>query len=259
MLSMPDGGSIKVCAEDINVVGKDSFPLKKGKYIKISFSDNGTGILQEDLQKIFDPFFTTKQGGSGLGLATSYSIINKHKGDFTVESEIEAGTTFLICLPASRKEIQKMPTLSKARGACPASVEEKDEETPVREGKILIMDDEHIIRVMLSKQLMGLGYEVETAKNGSEAIRLYENASRRGNPFDVVLMDLTIVVGIGGKEIIKRVLETDHEVRAIVASGYANHPVMANHKEYGFKGVLAKPHEIHELDEVLQIVLMETA
>jgi CheY-like chemotaxis protein len=127
----------------------------------------------------------------------------------------------------------------------------------INKGKILIMDDEYVIRVMLSKQLMGLEYEVEAAEDGSEAIRLYESASGKGNPFDAVVMDLTITGGMGGKETIKRLLEIDPEVRAIVVSGYANDPIMANYKKYGFSSVLPKPHEIHELDEALQKVMIE--
>jgi signal transduction histidine kinase/ActR/RegA family two-component response regulator len=256
--AMPKGGNIKVWAENINVVEKDQIPLQQGRYVKITIEDHGTGISQVYLQKIFDPYFTTKKNGSGLGLATAYSIIKQHGGYITVESEIGVGTTFHIYLPASQKKIQKKFVLREAKEVSPKPVEEEDKEKPiVSKGKILLMDDEYIIRTILSKQLRGLKYEVETAEEGSEAIRLYKSAGETGKPFDAVVMDLTISGGMGGEETIKNLLEVDPEVKAIVVSGYANDPIMANYKRYGFSGVLPKPHEIHELDEALQKVIEE--
>lgn len=251
--AMPDGGDIKICAENIDVGEEDLFSLKKGKYIKTSFSDNGTGISQENLQNIFDPFFTTKQKGSGLGLATTYSIIKRHEGDIAVESEIGVGTVFNIYLPASQKDI----ILKEMNKFDISSVAEQADENGESKVKVLLMDDEYTIRVILSEQLRGLNYVVEAVEEGTEAIRLYKDAREAGKPFDVVLMDLTISGGMGGKETIKKLLEIDPEVRAVVMSGYANNPIMANYKEYGFKGVLAKPHDIHELDKTLRNVIME--
>jgi len=255
--AMPDGGNIKVWAENINVVEKDPLPLQKGRCVKISIEDNGKGISQKNLQKIFDPYFTTKKGGSGLGLATTYSIIKKHDGYITVESEIGVGSSFHIYLPASQKEIPKQSVLRKAEKTILEPVEGEGKEKPVtNKGKILLMDDEYVIRTILCKQLRSLKYEVEAVEEGSEAIRLYKRASGKGKPFDAVIIDLTISGGMGGKETIKRLLEIDPEVKAIVMSGYANDSIMANYKKYGFIGVLAKPHEIHELDEKLQKVIM---
>jgi PAS domain S-box-containing protein len=258
--AMPEGGNIRVGAENINVADKNLLPLQEGEYVKITIEDQGTGISQENLQKIFDPFFTTKKNGSGLGLATTYSIIKKHDGHITVESELGAGTTFQIYLPASKKEIQNKLALSEAEGPVIKLIEEKDEEQPNgSKGKILLMEDEYVIRTILSKQLRHSKYEVEAAEEGSEAIRLYEHASRAGEPFDAVVMDLTISGGMGGEETIKNLLEVDPEVKAIVVSGYANDPIMANYKRYGFSGVLPKPHGIHELDEALQKVIIENS
>jgi len=250
--AMPDGGSIKICAEDFNVVETGSFSLEKGKYIKVSFSDNGVGVPQENLQSIFDPFFTTKQTGSGLGLATAYSIIKKHGGDITVDSEIGVGTTFNIYLPASQKEI----VLNEMNEFDIRPVEEQEESGEGRV-KVLLMDDEYTIRTILSEQLRSLKYVVEAVEEGAEAIRLYKNAREAGKPFDVVIMDLTVSGGMGGKDAIEKLLEIDPGVRAVVMSGYANDPIMANYKEYGFKGVIAKPYDIRELDETLQNVVME--
>ncbi|MGR3173181.1 MAG: PAS domain S-box protein, partial [Candidatus Scalindua sp.] len=278
--AMPEGGNIKVWTENTDIAERDSLPLQAGRYVRITIEDHGTGISQKNLQKIFDPYFTTKKNGSGLGLATAYSIIKQHNGHITVESKIRVGTIFHVYLPAPLEVIQKELALSKAEGSdnkhlekkaeetCPVPVngvslepaEGKDEEKPViSKGRILLMDDEYIIRTILCKQLSGLKYEVEAVEEGSEAIRLYERASREGKPFDAVVMDLTIPGGMGGKETIKRLLEIDPEVKAIVVSGYANDPIMANYKKYGFSGVLPKPHEIRELDEQLQKVMMEVS
>ena len=251
--AMPDGGSIKICAENIKVVEGNLFLLKKGKYIKMSFSDNGTGISQEDLQKIFDPFFTTKQQGSGLGLSTTYSIIKKHEGSISVESEIGVGTVFNIYLRASQKEIE----FKEMNGFDISPVEEQEDENGESKEKVLIMDDEYSIRVILSEHLRNLKYVVEAVEEGSEAIRLYKNAREAGKPYDAVIMDLTISGGMGGKETIEKLLEIDPEVRAVVMSGFANDPIMANYKEYGFKGVLVKPYDIRELDKILRNVIME--
>ena len=254
--AMPEGGNIKIRAENINVIEKDLLPLLEGRYIKIAIEDHGTGISQKHQQRIFDPYFTTKQKGSGLGLATSYSIVKKHDGHITVESETGVGTTFYIYLPATQKELPKEPVTRKADGLDNEPLKNNDTGEPAAsKGRVLVMDDEHTIRTLLYERLRILKYEVETVAEGSELIRLYEDARKAGNPFDAVIMDLTIPGGMGGKDAIKKLLEIDPEVKAIVSSGYANDPTMANYLKCGFKGVLVKPHEIHELDETLQKVI----
>ncbi len=254
--AMTKGGCIKIQAVNINITKKDSLPFPEGCYVKITVEDSGIGIAQEHLQRIFDPYFTTKQNGSGLGLATVYSIVKKHDGHISVDSEIGVGTTFNIFLSATEKEISKQSVQRKTEETLLETVEEENEEKPViTKGRILLMDDEYVIRNILSEQLKKLKYEVETAKEGSEAIRLYKSASESGKPFDAVIMDLTIAGGMGGKETIKRLLEIDPKVKAIVSSGYANDPVMTDYLKFGFKGLLAKPHEIHELNDELHNVM----
>ena len=240
----------KVWAENINVGLKDSLPLQEGRYVKITIKDQGTGIPQEHLRKIFDPYFTTKEKGSGLGLATSYSIIKKHAGHITVDSETGAGTIFYIYLPASQKDVSVEPEQREVR-------EVATKEVPLTgKGKILVMDDEAIISLAVAHNLKKLKYEVETARDGAEAIDLYKGAMESGEHFDAVIMDLTIPGGMGGKEAIKKLLEIDPEARAIVASGYCNDPVMSDFKEYGFSEVIEKPYEISELIEKLNRVMM---
>jgi PAS domain S-box-containing protein len=252
--AIPEGRIIKVKAENTNAVEKGSLLLKETRYLKISIEDHGTGISQENLQKIFDPYFTTKQKGSGLGLAIAYSIIKKHGGHITVESEIGVGTTFHIYLPASHKEPLKKHVLHEGRVPDTKPLEEKheEEESSTSKGKVLLMDDEGIIRLAVAKYLKQIKYEVETARDGTEAIKLYKKAIESGKPFDAVIVDLTISGGMGGKETIKRLLEIDSKVRAIASSGYTDDPIMADFRKYGFSGKLAKPYEMSELIGKLQ-------
>ena len=234
--AMPKGGMIKLSTENLTITATNVLPLKPGRYIKISIRDQGIGIQKDHLLKIFDPYFTTKQKGTGLGLTTVYSIIDKHDGYITAESEPGMGTTFHIYLPASKKEITKA----------------KDIETHILtgKGKVLVMDDDEYVRDIAGEMLEHLEYEVVFAKDGTEAIEMY-----RKNPFNVVIMDLTIPGGMGGKEAVKKLLEIDSKARVIVSSGYSNDPVMANFEKYGFSGVVSKPYEIEELSKALYKVI----
>ena len=239
--AMPGGGVINVSAENIIIDTKKALPLKKGKYIELSIEDHGIGIANEHLQKIFDPYYTTKQKGSGLGLAITYSIIKSHNGQITVESEVGTGTIFYIYLPAS---------LEKA----PKSEWQSEVKLVFGKGRVLVMDDEEVVRDVAGKMLEYLGYEVEFAKDGREAINLYREAKRSRIPFDVVILDLTVPGGMGGEESIKKLIEIDPEIKAIVSSGYSNDLIMANFKEYGFAGVVSKPYKIQELSVVFNKV-----
>jgi len=240
--AMPEGGIIKIRAENISRGEHNSLPLKEGKYVEISVKDQGTGLPKELLSKIFDPYFTTKQKGSGLGLATCYSIIKKHGGYISVESELGVGTTFTFFLPASEKEIFK--------------VEEPQEEGLFfNKGRILLMDDKQDVIDTAEQMLFYLGYEVETARTGTEAIENYKRAKESKRPFDAIILDLTVPGGMGGKEAIQRLLEIDSDVKAIVSSGYSNNPVMSEYTQYGFLGIVTKPYKIKELSKVLYSVL----
>ncbi len=239
--AMPDGGTIRVQIENADIGDDRAFPLPAGKYVRIAIRDQGMGIPKKNLTKVFDPYFSTKEKGTGLGLATAYSIVRKHEGIITVESEVGVGTTFTIYLPASVKR--------------PVSVNKVEAEPQNGQGRVLIMDDEKMIRDVTGHILKRLGYEVEFACDGAQAIELYQKAKERNQPIDVVIMDLTIPGGMGGKEAIKRLRDLDPHVRAIVSSGYSNDPVMADFQSYGFSGCVAKPYKIQDLSETVSQVL----
>lgn len=240
--AMYKGGIIKICVENITYDEDGTLSLKKGNYLKVSILDQGEGIPENQLSKIFDPYFTTKESGSGLGLATSYSIIKNHDGLITVESDFGVGTWFNIYLPASRGKI-----ITK-KG------EDKIPITP--KGKILVMDDEEYVRDVAGQMLTKIGHDVEYAKDGSEALELYKKARESGKPFDAVILDLTVRGGMGGEETIKKLLEIDPGVRTIVSSGYSNDPVISNYKQFGFRGILNKPYKIYEVKKIIYEALV---
>ena len=238
--AMPDGGELMVHGSNVVVDpegNQSSLGLPIGKWVRVSFADQGIGIPKEDLSKIFDPYFTTKVTGTGLGLATSFSIVKNHGGLMSVDSERGVGTTFTIFLPAS-------PYLE-------VLTDRKTANVRIGKGKILIMDDEGSIRNLLSEMVELCGYTYETAKDGAEALSLFSRAKENGLPFDGVILDLTIPGGMGGKDVIRRLIQIDPNINAIVLSGYSDDPVLANFREYGFKGRVSKPFRLAELSEKL--------
>ncbi len=233
--AMPEGGVIRAKMENITLPAVSPLPLEAGDYVKLSLQDYGSGISRADLSRIFDPFFTTKEEGSGLGLATAYSIVEKHGGYITVDSQLGKGTLFSLYLPASEKELLAGPpaeaVVDEGRGT----------------GRILVMDDEEIIRDVVGSILKTFGYQVAFAKDGQEMLDQYQEALNNGSPFAAVLMDLTVPGGMGGKEAIQRLLKIDAKAKAIVSSGYSNDPVMADFTRYGFMGAVSKPYKIEDL------------
>jgi CheY-like chemotaxis protein len=240
---MPQGGVLEVSASNVQIDRSSGMALPDGRYIKVVFKDHGIGIPAEYLQKIFDPFFTTKQAGSGLGLATCWSIVNRHDGIITVESEAGKGSVFSVFLPASTGSV---------RASNPAH-----DDGFVGNGHILVMDDEEPIRDILEEMLGNLGYTVATARTGEEAVSLFERACTEGTPFDVVMVDLTIPGGMGGKETLQRLLELDKGVRVIASSGYSEDPVISSPREFGFAVSIRKPYRTQELREALKRVFAE--
>ena len=234
--AMPGGGVIRICCVNVTVSTENALSLALGDYVKITIEDEGTGIPREYLRKIFDPYFTTKQKGNGLGLAAAYSILRKHNGCITVESEPGKGSVFHVYLPASSGTV----ALKEAAG-----------EHWAGKGRVLVMDDEETVRNLAGEMLRHVGYEVEFARDGNEAVRTYKSAMDSRRPFDAVILDLTIPGGMGGKAAIKKLIELDPGVKAIVSSGYSNDPVMADFRSYGFSEVVPKPYRLQELSKAL--------
>jgi signal transduction histidine kinase/ActR/RegA family two-component response regulator len=242
--AMPRGGTISIRAANVMIGEKDTLPQKAGKYLRISVSDQGVGISRKDMPSIFDPFFTTKQRGSGLGLTTVFSVVKNHGGHVDVDSTVEVGTTFHVYLPALGKTEEG---------------QDKGPQRPITgDGRILLVDDEEIIRKAAGKALTRLGYEVEFAKDGAEGVEIYGKAMNTERSFDAVIMDLTIPGGMGGREALKELLRIDPQARVIASSGYSNDSIFSRYREYGFRGIIAKPYKIEELGKTLSEAVTET-
>lgn len=246
--AMPSGGMLLVSAANETLGVQEITGVAPGKYLKISIRDQGCGIAPDILPKIFDPYFSTKergpQKGMGLGLALGDSIIRKHGGAITVESETGKGSTFHIYLPAVVSD--RVGVASKA-----ATGKDISKVLP----KVLIMDDEPAVIHVATGFLAFAGYRVDSVADGEEAIKAYTTAQEAGDPYDAVVLDLTIPGGMGGKEAIVRLRELDPKVKAIVSSGYANDPVIIDYAEYGFVEGLVKPYKLSSLKETLEKVL----
>ncbi len=244
--AMPNGGTLHVCCDNFVYTPEVTPPISDlacGDYIRVRIRDEGVGIPDEFMKRIFDPYFTTKSKGTGLGLATTYSIVKNHNGLITVESQVHFGSTFTIYLPASRH--QTVP------------VEPTHAISPViaGSGRVLIVDDEEAIRALVAFTLERLGYEVAEAETALEGVNLYREKKEAGERFDLVILDLTLPGGMGGKEALKRLMEIDPTVNAIVSSGYAMDATMSRYQDYGFRGVIAKPYEAAELGRIVHDVI----
>ncbi|MEP7305427.1 MAG: ATP-binding protein [Acidobacteriota bacterium] len=239
--SMPGGGIIEVRGE--NVVLPSGNTPSGGAYVRISVTDYGTGIPADIIPRIFDPYFTTKQSASGLGLATAYAIVSKHGGKVAVESKYGRGTTFIVDLPAAQSSPASAPAPTPRAGA-------RLQRTI---GRLLVMDDEEALRMLLVQVLVRFGHEVQSARDGAEAIDLYQAAQSSGRRFD--LLDLTVVSGMGGEETARSLKELDPSAKLIASSGYSDAPVMSSFRDYGFDDVLPKPWVAAELDAIIRRVL----
>jgi two-component system cell cycle sensor histidine kinase/response regulator CckA len=229
--SFKDGGTITIAAENAEINSSSHLPLNNGTYLKISIKDEGCGIPPENIENIFDPYFTTKEeGNGGLGLATTYSIIKKHDGYITVDSEVGKGSTFTFYLPASSKNSTK-------------------------DKRILVVDDEEMIRNVLKKILEELGYKEVLAENAATAINIYKKSAKEKNYFSVLIMDLKILNSIEQNETINELRKIDPDLKAIISSSYSNEQVMAKYKDSGFNGVITKPFRVNELRDLLDKII----
>ncbi|MGC8827868.1 MAG: ATP-binding protein [Anaerolineae bacterium] len=239
--AMPSGGTITIRGENVWLEQTQVPPLPAGRYVRITVQDTGIGIPQTYLRRIFEPYFTTKQAGSGLGLSIVYSIMRQHGGIVTVESELGKGAAFYLYLPAAEpSEVQRpaeMPELK--RGS----------------GRVLVMDDNAMVQQVLKGMLTQLGYRVDVVYDGAEMLEAYAAARASGEPYGVVIMDLTIPGGMGGKDAVRELKGRFPDARAIVSSGYFNDPIMASYRDYGFDGVIPKPFTMQDLSQVVYEVM----
>jgi two-component system, cell cycle sensor histidine kinase and response regulator CckA len=238
--AMPQGGKILIGATNWVVVASSDLPLPEGNYVRVTIADRGGGIPEEVLPKIFDPYFSTRQRGDqkgmGLGLTICHSVIQKHGGAITVSSQTGKGTIFQVYLPALPPRVIERPALPQG--------------LPMK-GRILVMDDEEMMRILVGEILGHLGYEIQSVEDGEKALACFREAQAQGNPFDAVILDLIVSGGMGGKETIEELLKIDPSVKAIVSSGYSNDPVMVEFNRHGFKGALSKPYGINDLRDIL--------
>lgn len=239
--AMGHGGVVHVSAKNLSVNRAMGLPVESGPYLRIDVHDSGLGIPEEDIPRIFDPYFTTKPKGTGLGLASSYSIIRNHRGVITVESEINVGTTLRVYLPACPGEVpQPRETGQRLRKS---------------DGRVLLMDDERDVREVAGKMLSHLGFKVTLAQDGDQALNLYKHAMSRSEPYDAVILDLTIPGGMGGRQAIVKLREVDPAVRAIVASGFSTNSILSDFQAHGFLGAITKPFTLQSMSQTLTQVL----
>ncbi|MBI5827634.1 MAG: PAS domain S-box protein [Deltaproteobacteria bacterium] len=235
--AMDEGGVVEIEARNVTVTGEDPLPIDPGSYVMVSIKDNGRGIPEENLNRVFDPFFTTKQRSSGLGLAVTYSVIKKHRGHITVESKEGGGTTVHVYLPASVGRPLSAPgSPAVERGS----------------GRVLVMDDDEMVRDVAGEMLEVLGYDYSFARDGEEAIGFFKKAIETGEPFDAVILDLTVEDGMGGADAVKKLARIDPGVKAIVSSGYSRDPIMSDYRKHGFCAVIYKPYRLAEFSRAVK-------
>ncbi|NVN89647.1 MAG: PAS domain S-box protein [Desulfuromonadales bacterium] len=245
--AMPGGGTINITGEMVTVDAGNIMSLSAGRYVRLTISDTGCGISEENQKRIFDPYFTTKTGGSGLGLATAHSIVSKHGGYIGVHSVVGTGTSFELLLPVSENKVVREDAgmSSEAVGGQSGF-------------SVLVMDDEQLIRDMSCHMMNEMGYNVQMCANGEEAIALYKTAMDIGSPYSAVIMDLTIPGGMGGREAAKHILAIDPNARLIVSSGYSTDPVLAEFATFGFCASLPKPYTLDGITKALGAALPAT-
>lgn len=243
--SIPDGSEIRINVENVVLGIKDPFKLRAGKYLKTTLQLQDFVINEEDIQYLSDLDFLISSGEKNLGLAAAHFLIKRHNGHIAIESQKGTGTTFSVLIPAYEGQ------QTAAKDEIKASVITENK------GRVLVMDDEEIVRTVIRRMLAQCGYEADFAKNSSEAIHMFKQSKTSEHPYNAVIVDLVIAGGEGGETTIKKLLEIDPKVRAIVSSGSLNDPIMADFKKYGFKALLPKPYRLDDISQVLNEVIGE--
>ncbi|MBN1531827.1 MAG: response regulator, partial [Spirochaetes bacterium] len=236
--AMPEHGTVTISGENVEIRGTGQIPQKPGRYVKIVIADDGAGIPEGIIGRIFEPFFSTKPGGSGLGLASAQSVIRKHDGHIAVRSREGQGTEFTIFLPACGSDAR--------RTAEPA------QDIAAARGRVMIMDDEHDVLLIADRIFRLHGMEPTLVASGDAAVRSYREAMESGSPFRLAVLDLTMPGGGGGLDVMRRLRELDGEVAAVISSGYANDPIMAEYGRHGFRAVMVKPYRVEDVSDLIR-------
>jgi CheY-like chemotaxis protein len=243
--SMASGGEIWVRVFTDTFIPEGGRTRRDG--VSVEIRDSGCGIPEEHLKNVLEPYFTTKEAGNGLGLTSVYWILKRHSGILDIASKPGFGTTVRITFPVSKQtslEPERQPVAS-------ASV-------PTPPARVLVMDDNDEVRRTVSSMLESLGHEVVQVAEGESCVEAYQASLRDdafGAGFDLVLLDLTIAGGRDGLWTMQRLREMDPAVCAVVASGYSNDPVMSDHRNHGFQGMLQKPFTLECLETHLKELL----
>ncbi len=240
--AMPRGGTIGISAKNMTIRKDSTLPLEKGEYLHISIRDNGCGIAEENLSKIFDPYFSMKglgsKKGSGLGLSISMAIVRKHDGHIRVESRPGQGTTFHIYLPSSMEPL-------------PEQESEEENQPAISRKRILFMDDDERVRQLTGEMITRSGVRGRKCQPRRGSRGALPAGPDDGRPFAGVILDLTVKGGMGGDKTVVELRKIDPQVKAIIASGYAEDPIIKNFMDYGFVGALTKPFSMKQLKELL--------
>lgn len=242
---MNQGGTVRLTAENRVLEGGGPARLSAGRYVEFTVADQGAGIPPEILPHIFDPYFTTKPDGSGVGLASAFSIVRRHGGELRVDSNPGTGSRFSILLPAADGgEVQ------------PESTPEHRREEPRRQGaRVLVMDDEEMLRELAVEMLGDLGYRPLACTDGQAAVDLYRQAREAQEPFGAVILDLTVRGGMGGREAAERIHALDPRAVLILSTGYSADVADLARQDQMFSGVLMKPYDVGRLDRELRRLL----
>jgi CheY-like chemotaxis protein len=269
-----DKGVVRFSAENIphtQFTYRPDLPLKVGDYVCLHIQDQGHGISDKALPRVFEPYFTTRSGSQGLGLTTALSSIQRMGGTILVDSTPGVGTTVSIYLPAATGATVTQPlssftspiaissTAHSATGGMPRLGHTSALPKAIHKRRILLMDDEQMILDIVSRMLGHLGYEVTTCTDGSQAIAAFAKSKSHSEPFDVVMMDLVIPNGVGGQDAVHTIKKIDPGARVIASSGHLEHPVMLDHKRFGFNAVLEKPYKLEKLQQVIEAVISAPA
>jgi PAS domain S-box-containing protein len=256
---MPQGGTVRIHLSRHGIAPSQHTRLDPGLYLRLSYSDSSPAVAPEQLPKLFNPYDDTHADYRGLGLAVAHSIVSRHGGLIEAHAEPDSGAIFILLLPAVKPDTPTPPPtpVAMAQEPAPLATAPTHASPPAAPAapaskRLLLMDDEQAIQKVASRMIMRMGFQVDTSSDGAEAVAKYRASLAEGRPYDLVMMDLTVPGGMGGKEAMVLMRKLDPNVRAVVSSGYSDESAMAEYQELGFVGMVAKPYQVSELTAALK-------